>query len=65
MIFGHNIKLSRKEVQQAILARIVEVAKAQGQTLDLLDLSNCGEVHFLNTEGAPVTFEDVAVTWTK
>ena len=62
---GHSIRLPRSLVEQAVLKRIQEIAKARGIQVpaDPLDFAHSAGLHFLDSRARPATLDSVVVTW--
>jgi len=68
MRIGHNVNLSRQEIEQAIKERALRVAKGNGAIVDIdpLDFQNRAEVHYqFSAERGSVgpELDSVSITW--
>jgi len=65
MNIGHSIRLSPREVEQAVREHVRRLAESRGiQTpKDTLDFHNRTAVHFVGPSNLAVNYEAVVVTW--
>lgn len=65
MNVGHNVRLTMKLVEQAIMQRVQEIARSRGIQVpsDILDFQNRAKVHFLDSANRPVPLASVNVIW--
>ena len=62
---GHNIKISKSGVDQALLSRTQEVMLSRGIQVpkDILDYQNRATVYYMAANGMPVDVDHVVITW--
>lgn len=66
---GHNISLTREDIERAVRERIIEILRAKGANFDPTSVRYRSRIHWLRnaSEGGgktvETTFDDAMITW--